>query len=151
MSQASPQMRKFAQSLLIDDRARKKNPAATKQSADFSTCEKLGPTLATLMGTRSYHALLSRSLALAQAEVPWLHAVQVKANGTLETLEEHHAELDPAERFEGRVVLLAQLLGLLVTFIGEKLTLSLVREVWPSAKLDGLAFDTERKKNEKRK
>ena len=151
MSQANPQMRKFAQRLLIDDRARKKNPAATKQSVDFNTCDKLRPIMATLMGTRSYHALLSRALVLAQAEVPWLHAVQVKANGTLETVEEHHAELDPAALVEGRVVVIAQLLGLMVAFIGDKLTLSLVREVWPNAKLDGLAFGTEGKKNEKRK
>jgi hypothetical protein len=33
---------------------------------------------------------------------------------------------------EGGVVLVAQLLGLLVAFVGERLTLKIVREVWPN-------------------
>ena len=48
--------------------------------------------------------------------------------------------VDPEELSEGEVVLLAQLLGLLVAFIGEKLTLRLVREVWPQVPLDDLDF-----------
>jgi circadian clock protein KaiC len=40
--------------------------------------------------------------------------------------------------FVGGVALLAQLLGLLVAFIGENLTLRLVREVWPKAPLNDL-------------
>ena len=43
-------------------------------------------------------------------------------------------------------MLLAQLLGLLVAFVGKNLTLRLVREVWPNSKLDGLDFGTEVKK-----
>jgi len=42
--------------------------------------------------------------------------------------------------FEGRVVLLAQLLGLLVAFIGEDLTLRLVREVWPKLSINDVNF-----------
>ena len=98
------------------------------------------------MGSRGYHALFLRSLALAQVEVPLLRAVHMKADGTLETVEEHHAQRDPNEFFEGKLVLLAQLLGLLVAFIGKNLTLSLVREVWPNAKLDDLEFGTAGKK-----
>jgi hypothetical protein len=52
--------------------------------------------------------------------------------------------------FEGRVVLLAQLLGLLVAFIGEDLTLRLVREVWPKLSLNNLDFG-KGYKNEKAK
>jgi hypothetical protein len=51
---------------------------------------------------------------------------------------------------EGGVVLLAQLLGLLVAFIGENLTLRLVREVWPKVPLDDLDFG-KGEKNEKTK
>jgi hypothetical protein len=50
-------------------------------------------------------------------------------------LEQLPAQLGLEEFFEGRVVLLAQLLGLLVAFIGENLTLRLVREVWPKVPL----------------
>jgi hypothetical protein len=150
MSRATPQMRTIAMRLIVHE-ARGNKPSVAKAVADLSTCEKLRPHLATLVGNGGYHALLSRALVLAQAEVPWLRAVRVKAEGTLEGVEQHHAQLGPDKFFEGRVVLFAQLLGLLVAFIGENLTLGLVREVWPNATLDGLAFATERKKNAKRK
>jgi hypothetical protein len=55
-------------------------------------------------------------------------------------LDELGAQVDPDKIFEGRVVLLAQLLGLLVAFIGEDLTLRLVREVWPKLPLNNLDF-----------
>jgi predicted transglutaminase-like cysteine proteinase len=41
-----------------------------------------------------------------------------------------------------RALLLAQLLGLLVAFIGEDLTLRLVREVWPKLSLNDLDLGT---------
>jgi hypothetical protein len=47
---------------------------------------------------------------------------------------------------EGRVVLLAQLLGLLVAFIGESLTLRLVLEVWPKVPLEDLELSNGDKK-----
>jgi hypothetical protein len=40
-------------------------------------------------------------------------------------------KLGPAEFLEGRVVLLAQLIGLLVTFIGPSLTARIANEIWP--------------------
>jgi len=94
--------------------------------------------MVTLMGNGGFRALLSRSLAVANAEVHWLRALHIKADGSLEGLEALHAQLDPDDFLEGRVVLLAQVLGLLVAFIGEKLTLRLVREVWPKVPLNDL-------------
>ncbi len=87
------------------------------------------------MGNAGYHALLTRALNLAGAEVSWLRAVQVKADGTLPSLDELAAPVAPEDILEGRIVLLTQLLGLLVAFIGENLTVRLVREVWPKLKL----------------
>lgn len=94
------------------------------------------------MGSAGFHALLSRSLALANPEVPWLRAVQVKSDGSWEGLDDLETRVDPDEILEGCVVLLAQLLGLLVTFIGELLTLRLVREAWPKLPLDDFDFDS---------
>jgi hypothetical protein len=110
----------------------KKTPVATLVD------DKLRPHLRTLMGNVGFRALLSRSLALASAEVPWLRAVRVKEDGSLEGLDEFDAPVPPKALFEGSVVLLAQLLGLLVAFIGENLTVRLVREVWPTLSLKGL-------------
>jgi hypothetical protein len=83
----------------------------------------LRPHLVTLMGNGGFEALLPRALALAKTEVPWLRPVHVNADGALEGLEKIPAEVGADKFLEGRVVLLAQLLGLLVAFIGENLTL----------------------------
>jgi hypothetical protein len=124
-------MRVFAERLIAYERRDNKS-SETKTPAAFLVGEKLRPHLAPLMGNVGFRALLSRALALANAEVPWLRAVHVKAaDGSFQGLDELGAQVDPDEIFEGRVVLLAQLLGLLVAFIGEDLTLRLVREVWP--------------------
>jgi len=137
MSRATPKMRNFAR-LLIAYETRGNRSSATKSPGVFRVFEKLRPQLATLMGSTGFHALLSRALALANAEVPWLPAVHVKADGSLEGLNDREAQGNPQEIAEGRVVLLAQLLGLLVAFVGESLTFRLVREVWPKLPLKDL-------------
>jgi hypothetical protein len=60
-------------------------------------------------------------------------------------LEALHAQLDPAEFREGKVVLLAQLLGLLEAFIGPGLTSRLVGEIWPEISFDDLDSGAEAK------
>jgi hypothetical protein len=138
-------MRDFAARLIAYETTKNKS-SETKPSAAFLVNEKLRPHLATLMGNVGFRALLSRALMLTNAEVPWLRAVHVKADGSLEGLDELDAQVDPKEIFEGRVVLLAQLLGLLVAFIGESLTLRLVREVWPKLSINDLNYGTGGKK-----
>jgi hypothetical protein len=137
MSQATLQMQSFARRVLACEPPGRK-PSEAKSPEAFQVFDKLRPHLATLMGNGGFRALLSRALALANTEVSWLSAVHVKADGSLEGLEELHGQIDPAEFFEGIVVLLAQLLGLLVAFIGENLTVRLVREVWPKVSLNDL-------------
>jgi len=122
----------------------------TEAPAGFPVCEKLRLHLATFMGKTGFQTLLARSLALSIAEVPWLGAVRTRADDSLAGLEALQAQLAPEEFSEGEVVVLAQLLGLLVAFIGENLTLRLVREVWPEILLDDLDFD-QGNKNEKAK
>jgi hypothetical protein len=139
MNRVTPQMRNFAERLIRCEEVLMK-PSDNRAPADFPVPERLRPQLATLMGNGGFRALLARSLSLAAREVPWLTAVSVKADGTLEWEEDLRAALDPGEFFEARVVLLAQLLGLLIAFIGETLTLQLVRDIWPRVPLDHLNF-----------
>ena len=135
-------MRNFAERLIAFE-TRENKSSDTKTPAAWLVSEKLRPHLATLMGNTGFRALLSRALALAHPEAAWLRAVQVRADGSLEGLDEIDAQVDPDEIFEGCVVLLAELLGLLVAFIGENLTFQLVRDVWPKLSLDDLDFDKE--------
>jgi hypothetical protein len=149
MSRATPKLRDFAERLIAYE-TRGSKSSETKAPAAFLVSERLRPHLARLMGKVGFRELLSRALVLANAEVPWLRAVRVKADGSFEGLDELGAQVGPDEIFEGRVVLLAQLLGLLVTFIGEELTLRLVREVWPKLSLNNFDFG-KGDKNEKPK
>src|SRR5450759_5973923 len=149
MSRATPKMRDFAERLIAYE-TRGNKSSETETSGPVLVGEKLRPQLATLMGNVGFRALLSRALALANAEVPWLRAVHVNADGSFEGLDKLGAQVDPDEIFERCVVLLAQLLGLLVAFIGEDLPLRLVREVWPKLSLNDLDLGTG-DKNEKAK
>lgn len=99
-------------------------------SLAFRVCDKLRRPLSKLMGLTAFCALLSRALALGKAEASCLGAIQVAAEGALTGLAEMKAEC-PEEAAEGEVTLIAHLIGLLVSFIGKGLTVSLVREIWP--------------------
>src|SRR6266404_662510 len=139
MSRATPYMRDLSQGLIAYETGENKF-SETKIPAACRVGEKLRPHLVTFMGNIGFRALLSRALALANAEVVWLRAVHVRADGSLEGLDELEVQVHPDEIFEGCVVLLAQLLGLLVVLIGENLTLRVVREAWPKLSLNALDF-----------
>jgi hypothetical protein len=130
MNRATPKMRALAERLIAYE-AKGETSSGTKSVPAFPVGDKLSPHLMTFMGNTGFRALLSRSLALAGAEVPWLRTLKVRADGSLEKLDEVATPIDEGKIFEGRVILLAHLLGLLVAFIGENLTLRLVGEVWP--------------------
>ena len=82
MSHASPQLRNFAKRPIACE-ANGNKSANTKAPDAFRVCKKLRPRLAKLMGNVGYRALLSRSLALASAGVPWLRMVHMKSDGAL--------------------------------------------------------------------
>ena len=105
-------------------------------SAALSALTKLRIHLTRLVGIAGFEALLARALALARAEAAWMGTVRVQTDGTLEGFSEA-AQLQLADAVAvGCTALLAQLFGLLVTFVGEALTLRLMQEVWPEARLD---------------
>ena len=131
---------------LVDYETRGLLSSKTLSPVAFEVSDKLRPQLATLMGIGGFRALLARALLLAGEEVPWLLEVKVKSDATLEGLEELHARLKPNDFLKGQVYLLAQLLGLLVAFIGEILTLRLIHEAWPKFPLHDLDFSTGAKK-----
>jgi hypothetical protein len=134
MTRATPEMRDFAERLIAHE-IRGNSSSATKAPTAFRVCEKLRPYLTTLMGRGGFRALLTRALTLAKDEIPRLGTLQIKEDGSLEGLAGLEAQVDPKVCAEHSVVLLAQLLGLLEAFIGEKLLVHLVREVWPKLPL----------------
>ena len=128
--------RNLAQRLLAYEAVGDEN-SAPSESAASRVCAKLRGPLITLAGVAGFRSLLSRALTLARAEVPSLSAVQVAADGSLRGLDELVSQTDKEHARDGGAILIAQLVGLLLTFIGEGLTIRLVQDVWPEAAFDG--------------
>ena len=132
-------MHDFAKRLIAHETSGNKS-STTNGPVVFTVIAKLRPTLTNLMGNAGFSALLSRALALGSKKVRWLAKVHINSDGTFQGIDELAEQIDADELFDGQVVLLAQLLELLVAFIGERLTLQLVQEVWPKLSLNDLNF-----------
>ena len=87
-------MRVFAKRLIAYE-TRANRSFETYTPVAFLVGEKLRPHLARLMGKVGFRELLSRALVLAKAEVPWLKAVRIKADGSFEELDALAAQVDP--------------------------------------------------------
>jgi len=141
-----PEMRDLAQRLLAYEVV----AAETSEPLEFATSrvyEKLRLGLGEFAGVAGFQSLASRALALARTEAPSLSAVRISADGALQGLGhglyEFETQMDNDEdraaehaSGEGGIILIARLLGLLLIFLGEALTLSLLRITWPGAALE---------------
>ena len=85
-------------------------------------CDKLRRPITTLAGVAGFRSLLARALTLAKQESPVLNAWEVQADGSLRGLN--------GEAAQSGDVVIAHLIGLLITFVGESLTLRLLHDVW---------------------
>jgi len=114
--------RELAQRLLAYE-AGEAGAAVPDAQAICRVCDKLGRPLTTLAGAAGFRSLLARALTLAKQESRLLGAWEVRSDGSLQGLNGEAAQLG--------AVLIAQLIGLMITFIGESLTLRLLHDVWP--------------------
>lgn len=128
---ASPLLKDFARRLLIHEAALGSHAQARGMAA-FRVCEKLRQSLAKLMGIAGFRALLTRGLVLATAERPALAGLKIKPDGSLEGLAELETTLSVREIADCETVLVAHVLGLLVTFIGPTLTQEWLQASWPT-------------------
>lgn len=81
--------------------------------------------------------MLLRALALATADLPWLEKAHISPTGSVEFTDKSDLPASEEAIREGEIALMAQLLGLMEAFIGEKLTLQFVSDVWPKLNLQG--------------
>jgi hypothetical protein len=132
-----PETRDLAQRLLHHE-ASAGNTSEPAESTTLRVYEKLRGNLCVLVGVAGFQALASRALTLARSEVPGLRAVQVAADGGLQRVN----GIEPPMKINGDwideegVIFISSLLGLLLMFLGEALTMNLVLNVWPDAALD---------------
>jgi hypothetical protein len=126
-------MKQLAERLVAFE-ASAQNSSKDDAHATCRVCEKLRRPLTTLTGTAGFTSVLSRALTLAMREAPALRVVQVRPDGSMEGFSSETAEAHP--------ILVAYLLNLLVTFIGEVLTMRLLTDIWPDG--PGLEFSSPR-------
>ena len=117
----TPTTRELAQRLLAYE-AGGAGAAMPNTPAVSRVCDKLRRPLSTLAGAAGFRSLLARALTLAKRESPALGTWEVKADGSLEGMD--------GEAASSGAVLIAHLIGLMTTFIGESLTLRLLHDVW---------------------
>jgi hypothetical protein len=146
MSSVSPTSQYLARELLALESARGKGARGNgknggRQGLDSAVrvCEKLREVLVAFAGKSGYRSLLTRALTLAKAQEGSLEGVEVLEDGRLSEVEAYGGKIgnEMGRRalelgMEGGRILVAQLLDLLVIFIGEPLMHQLVRSAWPN-------------------
>ena len=128
MNRATPKLRIYAERLIASEMSRNAS-SKSKPTAAFVVIETLSPHFGALMGAAGFRALISRALVLATADVACLSELHVKADGSFEGLNELETQANPEEISKAGIVLLARLLELMVTLIGEELTLQLMTNI----------------------
>lgn len=125
-------MRDLASSLIAEE-LRLSGEGGSRSTAALRVCEKLRGPLSTYAGAAGFRSLLSRALRLANAKEPWLDGLQIEPDGSILCTPEAMTQMSSDRAARGGGMLVAKLIELLVTFIGEALTLRLVHDVWPQA------------------
>jgi len=115
-------MRELAQRLIALEEAGARGSSPGRNAA-FRVLEKLRLLLTRFSGSDGFAALMRRAIALSRTENPSLEGCTLGKDGSIASLEDITVEAG--------LLLAAQLLDLMTTFIGEALTLSLLADIWP--------------------
>jgi hypothetical protein len=118
--------------------------AAAAADALQLSCGDLYRILETAMGPGGLNALLGRAIQLTARDYPWLSEVKPGATSdcALQGLADSAEGLEANEASEGYAALLATVMWLLMSFIGEDLTLRFVRHAWPKLSFSKLSEDS---------
>lgn len=136
MNHTSKRMRFLATRLIMHE-ANASEFKTTENQQAAEVIQKLRPQLVELMGNMGFQALVSRSLALVQEEAPGLAGARLNPDGRLDGFDDSPESAQLRKNSTGGSVLLAKILGLLSSVIGELLTVQIVTEVFPKLPLDG--------------
>ena len=128
---ASPHKTRDLARSLVASEAHASATASQTTPATVRVYEKLRRQLGAPVGVDGFQLLASRALALAKSQSPMLSAVQVTASGELRGLSEVESQdgTSEGENNEAGVILIAQLLGLFLTFLGETTSLRLIEDL----------------------
>jgi len=133
MSDAWAASRTMARHMLRHGAGEQAGPDALAEAAERAAM-RLRARLAGLIGSTGYTILMARAVRMARAEAPALDRITVDAGaeGVLHGVREFAWEAgSPRETEAGLTAILGNVIGLLVSLIGEDLAIRLIREAWP--------------------
>jgi len=131
-----PMIRDWARRLIASEVDADPLSGPTEHAA-LRVYENLRRQLCAPVGVDGFQALASRALSLAKSHSPRLTAVKVMANGGLQGLNEVEFQMGVDEGGDVGTLLIAQLLGLLFTLLGEAATIRLVEDLCPPIEVKG--------------
>ena len=112
------------------------------EPASVRVYERLRRQLGAPVGTEGFQSVATRALALARSESPKLDSVQVMANGGLRGLGEVQSQANSDQDGDVGIILIAQLLGLFLTLLGEATTLRLIEDLRLQAEIETQSVST---------
>jgi len=132
-------IQQLAHALLLHEADQKPEPEELWMAIEHIYA-KLQRRLAELVGQTGFVALFSRALHLARRETPVLAGISIdpRLPNQLQGSQEFAlAHPDDVITSFGRVV--AHFIWLLVTFVGEQLSMNLISDIWPQLNYDATA------------
>src|SRR5438445_13278541 len=118
MKRATMAVHDLARRLMAQEHRGSELPESRIRSGP-QVCEKLGGYLEKPVGVSGAHYLVSRAIVLATEDAHWLREVKVNSAGLLDGFIEGAEMQDDEEAEKGSEDILAEMLGLIITFIGE--------------------------------
>jgi hypothetical protein len=132
----TPRLRRAAARLLALELGAAPATAETLAAASGRLLDKLSQRLAQVIGPVGVHSILRRAVKLRKAEFPFLDERIVISDSRASLSELFRAclqEQEPAVIEDVSVTLFATFAGSLATLVGDKLTWSLLQQIWPDA------------------
>ena len=132
MTEAEPAQHVLARWLLTAEMRDAAGPEVLNDAVE-RVCQKLSRRLAAIITVVGYRALVGRALHLARADFPLLNMVRVAStdDSCFEGLAQHLPDTDFDAMQDALTAVLASIITLLDTFIGEDLVLRLLGDIWP--------------------
>ena len=103
------------------------------ESSHFKVFEKLCEPFSAVTGAQNLQPLLARALVLIHPTHPWLTSARVSQSGHIEGLDKAFLDGHPQEALRAELALMASLVQLLRSLLGDGVTNQLIRSVWPAA------------------
>jgi len=128
----------LARRLLEHEVAGRLEPAALAEATERA-CVRLHERLVPLIGPDGFRIMLANAVEITRSEHSFLQAIDTRAelNGCFTHLAEAVKGRRTEEALTAMAGLLGEFIGLFGSFVGEALTLRLVRQTWPEIAWEG--------------